>query len=135
MRELCLYEHHDGGEELQVGLFFYVEDHFIFSGCPLSKAESYGDFLVYPGSHFVVWEGLKHLRYAGHGSSRRAVDYDYFPRGRVVYRKSDDTFIIYHDRCITNRIDRVASRYRGCKVRLELDEHYCCHMCNEGYVM
>ena len=34
----------------KVGLFFYVEGRFAFSGCELSEAETYGDFLIFPES-------------------------------------------------------------------------------------
>lgn len=117
-------------EDLEVGLFFYVENNFEFAGCKLSAAEIYGDFLIFPESHYDVWN--RHLRFKG---PKKNVDYDYYPRGRVVYRKSDDTFIIYYDKCVKDEIHRIASKYDDCKVLLELDEHYCCHKCNSYYVM
>ncbi len=119
-------------EELPVGLFFYVDGNFAFAGCSLSKAETYGDFLIFPEGHYDTWEHYSYLKYTKAGME---VDYDYYPRGRVVYRKSDDTFIIYHDKCVTDVINRISDRYEGYNYKLELDEHYCCHMCNADYVM
>lgn len=119
-------------EELPVGLFFCVDGKFAFSGCSLSKAETYGDFLIFPEGHYDTWEQYRYLKYTKSGDE---VDYDYYPRGRVVYRKSDDTFIIYHDKCVTDIISRISDLYEGYNCKLEHDEHYCCHMCNDNYVI
>ena len=70
----------------QVCLFFYVNGQFLIHGCELKDAETYGDFLIYPGSHFDVWESNYAKRYS--------VDFDYYPRGRVAYRKTNRTFQI-----------------------------------------
>lgn len=119
-------------DELEVGLFFFVDGNFAFSGCALTDAEKYGDFLVYPESHYDVWNRYESIVFAG---KKGKVDYDYFPRGRIVYRKSDDTFIIYYDKCVEDELDRIARDYEGYNVKFELDEHYCCHKCNPYYVM
>ena len=116
-------------EDLKVGLFFFVDNNFAFSGCTLGAAENYGDFLVYPESHYDIWENYKYL------NDDNTIPYDYNPRGRIVYRKSDDTFIIYYDKCVENELDRIARDYEGYNVKFELDEHYCCHNCNPYYVM
>lgn len=117
-------------EDLHVGLFFYVNNDFIFSGCCLKEAQSYGDFMIYPESHYDIWDKIK----AEDKENRiKGVDYDYYPRGRVVYRKSDDTFIIYYDKCVMKELDRLSKEYEGYNVKYELDEHYCCHKCNPDY--
>lgn len=118
-------------EDLQVGLFFYVNEQLYFSGCSLNDAENYGDFLVYDQGHYDVWERLKHL------NKNHTVPYDYYPRGRIVYRKTDDTFIIYYDRCMADSLEEISlfNNYDGFNVRYELDEHYCCHKCNQNYAM
>lgn len=110
-----------------VGLFFYVEGNFLFHGCKLNGAETYGDFLVYPESHMDVWD----KEYWG----TYGVDFDYYPRGRIVYRKTDDTFMIYYDRCIGEEIQKLVDRYDGVRVLLDYDEHYQCHICNLDYVI
>lgn len=109
---------------LEVGLFFYVNGALIFEGCKLKEAEKYGDFLIFSESHLEAWDKLGY-----------SVDFDYYPRGRVVYRVTDETFIIYHDRCISEEIKEFAGKYAGEKYVFELDEHYCCHNCNENYVV
>ena len=118
-------------DELQVGLFFYVNEKFAFSGCSLVDAESYGDFLIYPESHLEVWDRYECLSYTKH---KVRVDYDYYPRGRVVYRKTDDLFIIYYDSCVESELDRLIRDYEGFNYITELDEHYCCHKCNKHYI-
>lgn len=116
-------------EELKVGLYFYVDDRFVFSGCSLSEAESYGDFLIYSKSHFDVWNSNKLLNMLG------KIPYDFYPRGRIVYRKSDDTFIIYYDMCVEKELGEIAKEYEGFNVKFERDEHYKCHTCNRNYVL
>jgi len=112
-------------KEPEIGLFFFVKGRFLFHGCPLSRAEPYGDFLVYPRSHDALWERCYHHRYG--------VDFDFYPRGRVVYRVSDSTFLIYHDPCLAQPIRLLARHYTGQRVLLLLDGHYQCHRCNPNY--
>ena len=110
----------------QVCLFFYVNGQFLIHGCALADAERYGDFLVYPESHFALWEKYYSKRYR--------VDFDFFPRGRVAYRQSDQTFQILYDRCIGEAIHTLTSSYDG-TVSLGFDEHYQCRKCNKDYVI
>ena len=111
----------------QVCLFFYVNGQFLIHGCDLAEAESYGDFLIYPGSHFEIWDRY----YAG----RYHVDYDFFPRGRVAYSKSRQTFQILSDRCIAAEVQRFAREHYDRPFTLGLDEHYQCRRCNKEYVI
>jgi len=113
-----------------VGLFFFIEGLLYFEGCNLAEAENYGEFKVYDKSHMKVWDKLQKQKIAP-----PHLDFDYYPRGRVVYRTTDETFIIYYDRCVEDRINEVAAKYEGSKISLELDEHYCCSKCNEFYVL
>lgn len=108
-----------------VCLFFYINDHFLFHSCPLEKAETYGDYLIYPESHFDIW--VKHYE------KHYQVDFDFYPRGRVIYRKSDQTYRIYYDRCIGDEIFILIDAYYGGNVTLEYDEHYQCYRCNKEY--
>ena len=110
-----------------VCLFFCVNGIFLVHGCSLEKAEPYGDYLIYPQSHFDIWEQHYALNYS--------VDFDYYPRGRVVYRKSDGTFQIYYDACLESVIREWAAAHYSAPVRFARDEHYQCHSCNAGYVI
>lgn len=116
---------------MQVGLFFFINNDFAFVGCDISQADNYGDFLVYDESHFDVWERLSDQALI----NGMRVDYDYYPRGRVVYRKTDNTFVIYYDKCLEHEIEKLVQNYEGYECILELDEHYCCHSCNPDYVV
>lgn len=109
------------------GLFFYVNGRWLFHSCNLCEAESYGNFLVYPHSHMDIWKQNYEATYQ--------VDFDYFPRGRIAYRKADDTYLVYYDQCLEPVINSVVERYAGGKILLGYDEHYQCHMCNENYMI
>ena len=110
-----------------VGLFFYINGHFLVHGCDLQEAEKYGKFKIYQGSHFEVWDKCYVKTYH--------VDYDYYPRGRIVYDTEIEKYFVYRDACIPEEEickfieDRVGENYV-----LLLDEHYQCHGCNQVYV-
>ena len=115
---------HQAGD---VCLFFYVHGQFLIHGCPLSRAERYGDHLIYPEGHFDIWDRHYYDKYK--------VDYDYFPRGRIAYRTSDQTYQILYDRCIGPDILRLAQAYSSQRTELGYDEHYQCHSYNPNYVL
>ena len=110
----------------QVGLFFYIHGNFCLHRCSTDQAEQFGDFLCYPKSHYKIWEQFYAERYG--------VDFDYFPRGRIVYRKPDDTWIIYYDPCIPH-IEDLKDYFTSGNVIFEWDEHYQCSRCNPFYVV
>ena len=113
--------------EKQVGLFFYVNGKFLLHYCDLKDAENYGNFLIYSDSHFDIWEKYYYSKFH--------VDFDFFPRGRIAYHKSNNTFLIYYDKCIKHNIDEILNKYIGCNTELSLDEHYQCHKCNKNYIL
>lgn len=109
----------------RVGLFFVVEGRVILYACPLSKAGRYGDFLDYPHSHDEIWEAKQRAQHR--------VDFDYYPRGRIVYDTLGDRYTIYHDRCCRKAAEMIGSRYAPAKVQYSHDEHYQCRKCNPKY--
>lgn len=111
----------------QVCLFFYVNGQFLVHGCELENAEKYGDFLIYPGGHYDIWER--------HYAKRYHVDYDYFPRGRVAYNNVKQEFQILFDHCIEDRMPQFAKEHYSGAFSLGFDEHYQCHKCNSEYVV
>ena len=115
-----------GKSGANVCLFFYVNGEFLVHGCVLDKAEKYGDFLIYPDSHFDIWDQNYAKKYG--------VDYDFFPRGRIAYRKSNKTYQILYDACIGDDIWLLLEAYSREKTELGYDEHYQCHKCNKNYV-
>ena len=108
-----------------VCVFFYVHGKFLVHGCSLDEAESYGDFLVYPDSHMEIWDKYYYEQYG--------VDFDFFPRGRIAYCKSEDKYWIYFDKCIEDKIIDLIDGRNHNKVSLKYDEHYQCHCCNQDY--
>jgi hypothetical protein len=96
-------------------------------GCSLEAAERYGDFLIYPDSHFEIWDK--------HYAKRYRVDFDYFPRGRVAYRKTEGAYQILYDRCIEAQVRQWAAGAYDAPVTFGLDEHYQCSNCNHDYAM
>ena len=69
---------------------------------PLAEAEAYGDFLTHPRGHHEVWEAWRRLGPAG--LARRGLpvpiawhEYEYFPRGRVVFDVGTGRFTLRAD--------------------------------------
>ena len=108
-------------------LFFCVNGELLFHGCNLEEGEPYGIFLNYPHSHYDIWNENYEKKYD--------VDFDYYPRGRVIYRKTDNTFLIYYDRCMEAHLSKVVEKFQNRHYELNLDEHYQCHICNKEYMI
>ena len=111
-----------------VGLFFVVNDALLLHKCTLAEAERNGDFLNHNESHYFVWQQDYARKYR--------VDFDYFPRGRVIYNSRDKRFIVYVDRCLGNvEVERVLAAFELVRNNSEVafDEHYQCHLCNKDY--
>lgn len=109
-----------------VGIFFINKDELLLHTCKIADGEPYGDFVNYPESHNDVWQ----REYA----DKHRVDFDYFPRGRIVYNKAEDVFLLYYDKCADREAKSIRKRYPKGKCNTALDEHYQCHMCNDNYV-
>ena len=109
----------------RVGLFFVVEGRIILYDCPLDHATRYGDFLNYPFSHDAVWRRLQHARYG--------VDFDYYPRGRIVYSVPDERYTVYYDRCCQLAARMIVRSFPAGSADSAPDEHYQCHGCNPQY--
>ena len=114
-------------EKPEVCLFFYVHGEFLIHGCTLDEAEEYGDFLVYPDSHFELWEKNYEEKYG--------VDFDFFPRGRVAYNKKEKKYWMYYDSCIGGEVQVLIDAYYDGEVLLKYDEHYQCHQCCVNYMI
>ncbi len=110
-----------------VGLFFVVNNKVLLHKCELSEAEKYGDFLNYPESHMQIWDKLYYKKYK--------VDFDYFPRGRIIYNIKDETYYIYYDKCIEENIKELNIIPQNENYKLLRDFHYQCHKCNKNYII
>lgn len=82
-------------------------------------------------SHYDYWTVLQQIY-----PEFRKVDYDYYPRGRVVYSVEEDTYYLYIDECIRNKVNDIIQELGLPKVKVKVsdDEHYKCHQCNKSYV-
>lgn len=109
-----------------VNLFFKVNNKFLIHKCENKDAEKYGDFLNYPKSHFEIWKKYYESKYY--------VDFDYFPRGRVVYNIKEDCYYIYHDKCIID-LSEIIKEYSNTNYKICLDFHYQCKKCNKNYII
>lgn len=109
-----------------VCLFFVINNKFLIHKCKDEEAEKYGDFLNYPESHMEIWDKLYAKKYG--------VDFDYFPRGRVVYNIKEDCYYIYHDKCIKD-LSLILQEFTDKKYKICSDFHYQCSKCNKHYCM
>ncbi len=110
-----------------VGIFFVVNKQLLLHSCNLSEAEKYGYFLNYPKSHMEIWNKYYHQKYH--------VDFDYYPRGRIIYNTKEKIYYIYYDKCLENDIKNLDIIPTDHDVKLLKDFHYQCHKCNKNYVM
>lgn len=110
-----------------VGPFFYIDsDELNYHGwvshlTSEEKAEKYGDFLTSNVGHAELFD----LKFKNCPS----IEYFDFPRGRVVYNTLTCTHIIYIDKCIQNKADRIAINFKLSNYILLDDEHYVCPNC------
>jgi hypothetical protein len=110
----------------RVGIFWVARGALLLHTAALPEAEPYGDFLNYPVAHNDLWRDMYAARYR--------VDFDYFPRGRIVYNKAKDVYLLYHDACVRRDAEALRRRFPDGKCAAALDEHYQCRRCNGSYV-
>jgi hypothetical protein len=111
----------------QVGLFFVVGGVLLMHSCPIEDIEPYVKFINYPESHDEVWQREYAMKFG--------VDFDYFPRGRIVYNIRTEKYLLYHDPCISDIAESLRKLYPEGTCITALDEHYQCHSCNPDYVV
>ncbi len=111
---------------------FYVINGKVEGACmDMETAEKYGEFKTSPYSHLEFWDNEL-------AAFNNNFDFDYFPRGRVVFNTLRNFYIIFVDKDIKNpEIEFVKGLFNisVCKCLIRLDEHYQCHLCNENYVL
>ncbi|MFH5927477.1 hypothetical protein [Roseomonas xinghualingensis] len=95
--------------EPQVGIFWLAQDgrgpcSILTRGCTLPEAEEYGDCLTFAEGHYETWEVWRDGNLSLEPASqhlRRVItkaEYEEWPRGRVVYERPTDLFVVYADR-------------------------------------
>lgn len=94
----------------------------------LAAAEEYGDFITCPHGHYEVWEGWRARRPADRVAAVvRDVEYEEWPRGRVVFNSIKGQFIVYADKQITQGALQRVLEYFGIpagRVVFMTDDHY-----------
>lgn len=119
---------------MNVGIFFKVADSFIVDSVALEAGEPYGDAIQY-GGHYNFHEKYEPSTVQEHRF--RLHDYDYYPRGRVVYFPKRNTFILYRDPCLTDDdVQQIVGLFGLVKQPVEVadDEHYRCAGCTTSYL-
>lgn len=115
-----------------VGIFFIVNGSVVLDTAPLEQGELYGDTIGFSG-HYDYWEALmpknsKEQLFKSH-------EYDYFPRGRVVYFMKSKNFRLYADHCLKKTdLEKIAETFYLPAYQLARDEHYQCAGCNSEYI-
>jgi hypothetical protein len=114
----------------KVGLFFYVNGKVLTDLVDIENAELYGEFKIGSSSHYGIWNEKYDRIYRK--------PYDYFPRGRVVYKYKENKNILYADKCIDkNGIEEIIRTYgiEDEKVKIDRpDKHYVCKKCNKYFL-
>jgi hypothetical protein len=119
---------------MKVGIFFKVENEFLTDAVPVSAGEPYGEAIQH-GGHYEFHE----LLVPATPLERRfkARDYDFYPRGRVVFFLATNSFRLYIDPCLAqDDITRLIELFEltDSQVETAADEHYRCARCNKNYI-
>jgi hypothetical protein len=122
-------------ETPHVGIFWGVqtsngEARLLAAGCPLDQAEPYGDCLTYGPGHYKTWDHWRRDRPVDPALRAlvRSYEYEDWPRGRIVFDRARDLFILYADRMLlaSATIARIKAQFHLPKQRTEVksDFHY-----------
>ncbi len=114
-----------------VGIFWLIDERLILDTTLLSEAEPYGDCLTHGNSHIDFWTEQQNL-----GMVPSEIEYEEYPRGRVVLNTKAREFYLLADRCIlkdratVNRIKK--AMHLPPKTTIDTDPHYRCAKCLRG---
>lgn len=108
--------------EARVGAFYFIGNKIITNDIDVRNGESYGGYVNY-SSHWDLWRAFlrEYPEYKG-------LNYDYFPRGRVVFDGNTHKYILYIDPKLNSDkyLSKIKSHYRLASGSYVLgdDEHY-----------
>jgi hypothetical protein len=113
----------------RVAIFWLVKGALIFDATPIDDAEPYGDCKNHPRGHIDRWKQMQMA-----GLVPRDVEYEEFPRGRIVYNMKTETFLLLADRCILKKGSLVKKIMKHldlpvAKMKCATDPHYRCFRC------
>jgi hypothetical protein len=106
------------------------EARLLATGCPLDQAESYGECLTYGPGHYETWAHWRRDRTVDPTLCAIVCSYAYedWPRGRIVFDRSRDLFVLYADRKLMTpaTIARIETQFHLPEERTEIqsDFHY-----------
>lgn len=116
----------------KVGIFFVAGDRILIDAVPVEQGEPYGDAVIH-GAHYEFWSAF--VPRTPEEARFKARAYDAYPRGRVTYFVTPDTFRIYADRCINkNSLREIARAFDLPHIRVAQDAHYRCAQCNPRFL-
>ena len=113
----------------KIGIFWAVRRTLVLLGIPVSEGKGYGEYFIYEPSHYDKWRELQR-----DGVAPRECEYEEFPRGRVMFNRSTEPYLLLADRCILgnkqilNQIMQEMSLPKGRTV-FASDDHYRCFRC------
>jgi hypothetical protein len=122
-------------ETPHLGIFWFVqtpdgEARLLAADCPLDQAEPYGDCLTYSLGHYETWSQWRRERTIDLALRAivRSYEYEDWPRGRIVFDRSRDLFILYADHKLLTpaTIGRIETQFHLPTERTEVqgDWHY-----------
>lgn len=116
-----------------LGIFWRVAGVLVIDRSLLDVGEPYGDCLTHAAGHYERWEnwralGAERLRATGLPDRIALTEYDEWPRGRVVYEKVAQRFVLYADRRLQTPsiVDALKTAFglHEAKVIVMSDSHY-----------
>ena len=82
-----------------IGTFFMINGDILMNCIAEEQGEEYGNFMTF-SSHWDLW-----LRAQKDIPALSGIEYSSFPRGRVVYNRTDGKYTVYVDKLLNNVID------------------------------
>lgn len=106
----------------KIGPFFYIRRKLILNASSLDAAREQANKLDNSYSHEKLYD-----------DNFRSGDYIDYPRGRVVWDITNESAIIYIDKCINKPevIAQIAAAFELEKYIVEYDLHYHCKKCSD----
>ena len=102
-----------------LAVFWYIDGEFVGTEGTLKDGILYGDYLQLDDDHFEIWNRF---------NSDKNIEYDYYPRGRIMFNTKLHKFVVVCDRKIMNnyKIRKLLLNYYGLPITtiFESDEHY-----------
>jgi hypothetical protein len=122
-------------ETPRLGIFWVVQTtagkaKLLAAGCPLDQAEPYGNCLTYGPGHYETWAHWRRDRTVDPALRAlvRSHEYEDWPRGRIVFDRSRDLFVLYADRKLLTpaTIARIKAQFHlpADRTEVQSDCHY-----------